>query len=142
MPEIVSRLEAYHRQRLESQAEAQREKMERKKTLKQQQELERQLEKEIRDRKKELEREMSEKLASLKRDKKKLIASVPVAAAESIEIPQVVEAPPPSLEEPFLNPEPLIRPKFFIGHSSQPLTLEISSELAKRRQARLKAEME
>ena len=144
MPEIVSSLEVYYHQRMESRAESQRTDRERKRALKQQQELERQLEQEMRDRKKELEREMSEKLASLKRDKRRMVASVPVAAPESIEIPQILAAPPPSIEEPSFLPVPErhTRPTFFVGHNNQPMHLEISSELAKRRQARKKDESE
>ena len=153
MPEIVSSLEVYYHQRMESRAESQRTDRERKRALKQQQELERQLEQEMRDRKKELEREMSEKLASLKRDKRRMVASVPVAAPESIEIPQILAAPspsqilatpPPSIDEPAFLPVPErhSRPTFFIGHNNQPMHLEISCELAKRRQARLKDDKE
>ena len=129
---------------MESRAESQRADRERKRALKQQQELERQLEQEMRDRKKELEREMSEKLASLKRDKRRMVASVPVAAPESIEIPQILAAPPPSIDEPAFLPVPErhSRPTFFIGHNNQPMHLEISCELAKRRQARLKDDKE
>ena len=153
MPEIVSSLEIYYNQRMESREESQRVERERKRALKQQQELERQIEQEMRDRKKELERELSEKLASLKRDKRRMVASVPVAAPESIEIPQILAAPspsqilatpPPSIDEPAFLPVPErhSRPTFFIGHNNQPMHLEISCELAKRRQARLKDDKE
>ena len=137
MPEIVSSLEVYYNQRMESREESQRVERERKRALKQQQELERQIEQEMRDRKKELERELSEKLASLKRDKRRMGASVPVVAPESIEIPQILAAP-----SPVLDTERHSRPTFFIGRNNQPMHLEISCELAKRRQggARLKDE--
>ena len=146
MPEIVSSLEVYYNQRMESREESQRVERERKRALKQQQELERQIEQEMRDRKKELERELSEKLASLKRDKRRMGASVPVVAPESSEIPPILAAPSPSqlIDQPAFHPVPErhSRPTFFIGHNNQPLHLEISSELAKRRQggARLKDE--
>ena len=137
MPEIVSSLEVYYNQRMESREESQRVERERKRALKQQQELERQIEQEMRDRKKELERELSEKLASLKRDKRRMGASVPVVAPESIEIPQILAAP-----SPVPVTERHSRPTFFIGRNNQPMHLEISCELAKRRQggARLKDE--